>query len=48
MKSESWAHIDIAGVMDCNGELPFLEKGMSGIYVVYVHFSNIFLYIIVA
>ena len=30
VKCESWAHIDIAGVMDCHGELPFLEKGMSG------------------
>ena len=27
---ESWAHIDIAGVMQSGGELPFLSKGMTG------------------
>ena len=32
VKSEKWAHIDIAGVMECHGELPFLDKGMSGKY----------------
>lgn len=25
-----WAHIDIAGVMESHGEIPFLDKGMSG------------------
>jgi len=27
---DKWAHIDIAGVMQSNGELPFLSKGMTG------------------
>ena len=27
---ESWAHIDIAGVMQSGGEHPFLSKGMTG------------------
>ena len=30
MKSDNWAHIDIAGVMESHGEVPFLDKGMSG------------------
>ena len=25
-----WAHIDIAGVMESHGEVPFLDKGMTG------------------
>ena len=32
MKCESWAHLDIAGVMECHGEVPFLDKGMSGMF----------------
>ena len=28
----TWAHIDIAGVMESHGELPFLDKGMSGVW----------------
>ncbi len=27
---DEWAHLDIAGVMESHGELPFLGKGMSG------------------
>ena len=27
---ERWAHIDIAGVMDAHGEVPYLGKGMTG------------------
>ncbi len=30
-KKQPWAHIDIAGVMESHGELPYLSKGMSGI-----------------
>ena len=29
-KEQPWAHIDIAGVMESHGELPYLGKGMSG------------------
>ena len=32
MEIDSWAHIDIAGVMDTKGETPFLGKGMTGKY----------------
>lgn len=28
-----WAHIDIAGVMESHGEVPFLDKGMTGMFV---------------
>ena len=27
---EKWSHIDIAGVMDTIGEVPYLPKGMAG------------------
>ncbi len=27
---EKWSHIDIAGVMDTKGEVPYLPKGMAG------------------
>ncbi len=27
---DEWAHLDIAGVMESHGELPFLGKGMAG------------------
>ncbi len=27
---ERWSHIDIAGVMDSQGEIPYLAKGMAG------------------
>ena len=30
MEIERWAHLDIAGVMESHGELPFLNKGMTG------------------
>ena len=33
----SWAHIDIAGVMESHGELPYLDKGMSGIIMCVSH-----------
>ncbi len=26
----SWAHLDIAGVMESKGEISYLQKGMSG------------------
>ena len=26
----SWAHLDIAGVMESKGEITYLQKGMSG------------------
>ena len=29
-KEQRWAHIDIAGVMESSGEVPYLGKGMSG------------------
>jgi len=29
-KCENWAHIDIAGVMEDDGEIPYLKKGMTG------------------
>lgn len=27
---EKWAHVDIAGVMDGDGEIPYIPKGMTG------------------
>ena len=27
---DCWAHIDIAGVMEAHGEIPYLGKGMTG------------------
>ena len=27
---DKWAHIDIAGVMQAQGEIPYLDNGMSG------------------
>jgi aminopeptidase len=31
--SDSWAHLDIAGVMANSDEVPYLGKGMSGIII---------------
>ncbi len=30
MTADHWAHLDIAGVMTNNDEVPYLRKGMSG------------------
>lgn len=30
IECKSWAHIDIAGVMEADGDLPYIPKGMSG------------------
>ena len=30
---DNWAHIDIAGVMEAHGEVPYLEKGMTGMNI---------------
>ena len=27
---DSWAHLDIAGVMSSSGEMPYISKGMTG------------------
>ena len=32
VKYANWAQIDITRVMECNGEVPFLVKGMSGTF----------------
>ena len=32
-----WAHLDIAGVMQSHGELPYLDTGMSGIHYHTIH-----------
>ena len=32
VEGQPWAHIDIAGVMESHGEVPYLSKGMSGMY----------------
>ena len=34
----NWAHIDIAGVMENTGEVPFLEKGMAGVVITCMSF----------
>ena len=31
VEMSKWAHLDIAGVMESHAELPFLDKGMSGL-----------------
>lgn len=36
-----WAHIDIAGVMESHGELPYLAKGMTGEFSILDHLLNI-------
>lgn len=30
MDCPNWAHMDIAGVMEDDGEIPYLRKGMTG------------------
>ena len=30
MTIKDWAHLDIAGVMESHGEVPYLAKGMAG------------------
>ena len=36
VEMEDWAHLDIAGVMDASGDVPFLGKGMSGMCILTV------------
>ena len=36
--SKKWAHIDIAGVMETQGEIPYLPKGMAGKYLLFYDF----------